>query len=413
MNNLDRMQVSPDVGSDVVVPAYDAFQGSDLSADRPWWSSMVFFLALGLSGFFLWASLFEIDQTVRAPGEIAATARNQIVQVVDGGVLAELFIEEGERVQQGQMLAVLEKERAQASFEEGRAKVAALRIALVRASAEARQEPLVFSDVDLVYPAFVAAQRELYRQKRRALEESLALLQKNLDLAQRQLGINEDLYESRDVSLLDVMGSQARVSDAENKVLEAENKYLLDAFEESAKLETELVMAQQQAKEKSDVFSHTEVRAPVAGIVKHLNINTLGGVMRAGDQLMEISPTESELIVEIRISPADVGQLELGLPVGISLDAFDSSIYGKLEGELVYLSSDTLSEKDAQGRTDTYYRGRVRLDQGAKANDPKLAALELRPGMTAGVDVRTGKRTVMHFIAKPILRGFSGALTQK
>ena len=106
--------------------------------------------------------------------------------------------------------------------------------------------------------------------------------------------------------------------------------------------------------------------------------------MRSGDQLTEISPTESELIVEIRISPADIGQLELGLPVDIGLDAFDSSIYGKLEGELIYLSSDTLSEKDAQGRTETYYRGRVRVDQEAKAADPKLAPLTLRSGYDCG-----------------------------
>ena len=177
------MQVSPDVANNPVIPAYDTFRGEDLSIERSWWSSMTFFLALGLIGFVLWASLFEIDQTVRAPGEIAATARNQIVQVVDGGVLAELFIEEGEQVAQGQMLAVLEKERARASFEEGRAKVAALRIALVRAGAEARQETLVFSEADLAYPSFVAAQMELYKQKRSALEESLALLRTNLDLA--------------------------------------------------------------------------------------------------------------------------------------------------------------------------------------------------------------------------------------
>ena len=98
MNSLERMQVSPDLANDVVIPAYDTFRGEDLSKDRSWWSSMVFFLALGLAGFIAWVSIFEIDQTVRAPGEIAATARNQIVQVVDGGVLAELFIQEGEQV---------------------------------------------------------------------------------------------------------------------------------------------------------------------------------------------------------------------------------------------------------------------------------------------------------------------------
>ena len=124
------------------------------------------------------------------------------------------------------------------------------------------------------------------------------------------MGDHEGLYEGRDVSLLDVMSSQARVSDARNKVLEAENKYLLDAFEESAKLESDLAMAAQQTKEKRDVFSHTEVRAPVAGIVKHLNVKTLGGVMRSGDKLMEISHTERALIVEIRIGHAEMGQRE-------------------------------------------------------------------------------------------------------
>jgi adhesin transport system membrane fusion protein len=172
-------------------------------------------------------------------------------------------------------------------------------------------------------------------------------------------------------------------------------------------------VAEQQSKERLDVFAHTDVRAPVAGVVKYLSINTLGGVMRPGDELMQISPTESELLVEVRIDPVDVGQLELGLPVDISLDAFDSTIYGKLEGELIYLSSDTLTEKGEDGSTFTYYRARARVDQQAKVANPKFAGLQLRPGMTSTVDIRTAKRTVLQFMAKPILRAFSGALSQR
>ncbi len=118
-------------------------------------------------------------------------------------------------------------------------------------------------------------------------------------------------------------------------------------------------------------------------------------------------------MVEVRIEPVDVGQLELGLPVDISLDAFDATIYGKLEGELIYLSSDTLTEKAEDGSTLTYYRARARVNSNAEEANPKFADLQLRPGMTATVDIRTAKRTVLQFMAKPILRAFSGALSQR
>ena len=415
MNNLPAVGAQVSQSNQLVLSDQEVYVGQEMLDEGPWWSSMILFLAIGVVAFFSWAAWFEIDQSVRAAGQIIPTARNQIVQVVDGGVLAELFIEEGDEVIKGQKLAVLEKERAQASFEEGRAHVAGLRIALIRAKAEANRIEPKYGDEDLEYTAFVAAQMELYEQKKRALQDTLALLGSNLDLARQQLDINEQLYVSQDVSSLDVMDAQARVSEAQNNFIDAENKYLREALEESAQLETELAIALQQSKERQDVYSHTDVRAPVAGVVKHLSINTLGGVLRQGDELMQISPTESELVVEVRIEPMDVGQLELGLPVNISLDAFDASIYGKLEGQLIYLSSDTLTEKAEDGSALTYYRARARarVNPDATVANPKFADLQLRPGMTAAVDIRTAKRTVRQFIAKPILRAFSGALSQQ
>ena len=129
------------------------------------------------------------------------------------------------------------------------------------------------------------------------------------------------------------------------------NEYLTQALEESVSLETDFALVQQEFAQRENVLSHTNILTPVEGIVKYLRINTQGGVMRPGDELVQISPTESELIVEVQVSPVDIGQLSLGLPVSIKLDAFDSSIYGSVEGELIYLSSDTLNEQGPGGQT--------------------------------------------------------------
>ncbi len=130
---------------------------------------------------------------------------------------------------------------------------------------------------------------------------------------------------------------------------------------------------------------------------------------------MRISPTEGEMVFEVKINPADIGQLCTGLPVSIKLDAFDYSIYGSLEGTLTYLSSDTLSEQGANGQTNTYYRAQVRIDvERAKTHpNPKLAGVELKPGMTATVDIRTGHRSVLKYLAKPVYRAFGGAMNER
>ena len=390
----------------------DAEYVDDLD-NRPWWASMTVILFVGLIVFVTWAAYFRIDQSVRATGQIIATARNQIVQVADGGVLAEMLVTEGQQVKVGQRLAVLEKVRAEANFEETRSRAAALEIALIRAQAESRRQPPVFPERLQEYADFIQAQERLYKQKSSALAEVLTIRQQNLRIAEQQLSINKTLYASSDVSQIEVMSAEARVSDENGKLLGVLNEYLTQALEESVSLETDFALVQQEFAQRENVLSHTNILAPVEGIVKYLRINTQGGVMRPGDELVQISPTESELIVEVQVSPVDIGQLSLGLPVTVKLDAFDSSIYGSVEGELIYLSSDTLNEQGPGGQTLTYYRGHVRLLPDFAETNPKFAGIALRSGMTAGVDIRTGKRTILQFLGKPILRAFSGALTQR
>jgi adhesin transport system membrane fusion protein len=177
----------------------------------------------------------------------------------------------------------------------------------------------------------------------------------------------------------------------------------------------DLASSRYKLDERRSILGKTVLTAPIAGVVKYLKLTTIGGVLRAGDELMQISPTEGEMVFEVKISPADIGQLSTGLPVSIKLDAFDYSIYGSLAGTLTYLSSDTLAEQGANGQTSAYYRAQVRLDaERAKTHpNPKLASVALKPGMTATVDIRTGQRSVLKYLAKPVYKAFSGAMNER
>lgn len=376
-------------------------------------SSTIYLLAGGMLVFGLWASVFEIDQTVRAQGQFIPGARTQVVQAVDGGVLSEIRVQEGDRVKAGDVVAVLEPDRARASYDESVAKLAALQVALLRAQAEATGARPDFGSFAQDHPALVAAQRQLWDQRKRGLEETLAAMKHSLRLAQEELAMNESLFATGDTSRVELLRARRQVAELQARMTEVRNKYLQEARAEAARLEEERLSQGYRQAERGNVLEHTELTSPQDGVVKLLRVNTVGGVLRAGDEILQISPTEGELLLEIRINPADIGQLRVGQTAQLRLDAYDYTIHGSLDGELVYLSSDTLSEQAANGQSQTYYRGKVRISPEAAIRNPKLATLDLRPGMTASVDIRTGQRSVLTYLIKPLARAFGGAMNER
>lgn len=374
---------------------------------------MTLLLMIGLSIFLLWAALFEIDQTVRAQGQLIPSSRTQIVQAADGGVLSQILVQEGQRVTAGQKLAVLERDRSNASYEESRARQASLAAALVRSQAESNDQAPSFDQKLKSFPEFGAAQAALYAQRKRGLEEELGTLNESLATAQEELRMNEALLKTGDISRLEVMRAKRQVGELQGKINATRNKYLQDARQEAAKLAEDLSSNRYKLEERQSVLGHTVLTAPVAGIVKYLKVTTIGGVLRGGDELMQISPTDGGLVIEVKINPADVGQLRLGLPVAIKLDAFDYSIYGTLQGTLIYISSDTLVEQGANGQSSTYYRAQVRIGTDLNTANPKLANAVLKPGMTATVDIRTNSRSVLQYLAKPVFNAFTGAMNER
>ena len=358
-----------------------------------------------------WAALFELDQTVRAQGKLIPSDHTQIIQVADGGVLSRILVQEGDTVVSGQPLAELEKERANASFTESRAKQASLEIALIRAQAEADQKTPDFGKNYADFPQFQSLQMALYHQRKRSLVQDLESLTDAIVSAQHEYELNKKLFTTGDTSQLEVMRAQRQVTELQGRINSVRNKYLQDARAEAAKVAEELSTNYYRLEERQSVLDHTTITAPVAGIVKYQRVTTIGGVLRQGDELMQISPTDTERVFEVNINPADIGQLKAGLPATIRLDAFDNSIYGVLHGTLLYISSDTLTEQGPNGQSTSSYRAQVKID--AVQLNQALAKVALKPGMTATIDVKTKSRSVLRYLLKPVIKTFSGALNER
>ncbi|MFY8192098.1 MAG: HlyD family efflux transporter periplasmic adaptor subunit [Limnohabitans sp.] len=368
-------------------------------------------LAMALLVFALWSTQSEMDQTVRSSGQVIAVARNQIIQAADGGVLTQLLVSEGQAVQAGQVVAKLESTRSEAGFQEIQAKLTALQAARMRARAESSGELLTFDEKFDARGQFKLAQEQIYKQKKQGLNEDLALLNSSLLLSEEELRISQSLFKSGDLSQIELMKSQRQLHESQGRILTLKNKYLQDAKLELVRLEEEISSNQFKLNERQSLLDHSVLTTPVAGIVKVIRINTVGGVLRAGDELMQISPTESGQVIEAKINPSDIGELKVGLPVSVKLDAFDFSVYGMLNGNLSHISSDTLTESGANGSLQTYYR--IQVELAPMPVSDRIKPTDLKPGMTASLDIRTRSRSVWQYLSKPIQKAFSGALHER
>ena len=380
---------------------------------------LIWLLAACVAVFIAWAAYFEIDQTIHTTGQVILSARTQLVQAADGGVLKELKVKEGDTVKSGQLLAVLEKERVQANLDETRSKIMSLKAALLRAKAEVALSAPQFGSEFKNYPEFVSSQMGLFTQRKLSLDEELRSLQDALSMALQEKRMNDNLFKNGDVSELDVLRAKRQVTEIEGRMSASKNKYLQETRTELTRVEDELSVQMQKLNGAENLLHHTALKAPMDGVVKTLKIHTLGGVLRPGDELMHIAPVGDNLLVEARVLPVDMGQLVVGQTVQISLDAYDYSLYGNLTGELIDISPDTLSDTNAQGslvntpngQPSVYYKVNIRLAK--EQTNPKAQLIEVKPGMTASIDIRTGTRNLLNYLMKPVIKTLGNSLNER
>ena len=370
-------------------------------------------ICVALAGFIAWALWAELDQVTRAPGRVVPFARVQIVQSEEGGPISAINVREGDLVKKGQLLVELDTVKLNAGVEEARANVAALESRMARIEAELFERPLVFPASVSGYPEFVSNQRQLYQRRRTALASEVNSLSAMAELQTEELGLNEPLVDTGDVARSEIIRMRRSIVETEGRISNIRSGYTRDLQTEFARTEEELVAARQVLAQRERSLQSAALVAPATGIVKNVRLTTVGGVLGAGDEVLQIVPTGEKLIVEAQVPPRDIAFVKRGQEARVNFDAYDSTIYGSGAGTVVYVSPDTLSEEREDGVANTYYRVNLEVDISPLRPQRAGEQIDLQPGMTATAEIKTGESTVFAYLTKPILKTSGQALRER
>lgn len=375
------------------------------------YSAVLLLLLAGFIGFVAWANSFYIDQVARATGEVISSSRVQIIQAVDAGVLSQLNVREGDQVKAGQVLAQFDQVRLDAYVKEIEARYFALKAKAVRLRAEVTgQKKLVFPAFFAAYSEQVQVEQALFEQRRTGLNEELRVLNDAIELAREEVSLVKKLSRSGDVNRSEVIRVERALNETETKYIVRKNRYLEESSTELTKVENEIAQNEQILTQRKQQLDDSVFTAPVSGIVKNIRVTTVGGVLRAGEELMQIIPVDEDLVIEAKVSPVDIALVRSGLETTIRFDPFDYTIYGGVQGEVIYVSADTLKEESAKGE-EIYYRVHVSFKRSTVTTTGR--SLEILPGMTAQLDIKTGERTVMEYLLKPLRKTLSEAFGER
>lgn len=352
--------------------------------------------------FVLWAAWAQLEEVTTGSGKVIPTSREQIIQSLESGVLAEIMVSEGDTVEADQALLRIDDVRQGASVKEGQSKVDTLLAAAARLRAESLGGALAFpAEVQRRAPDLIRNEQQTFEARRRSLDASLGAQQQALRLAQDELRITEPMAAGGYISDVEVLRIKRTIAEAKGRMSELNGKFRADAAGELARVESELAGQRAGQTSREDTFRRTVLRAPKRGVVKNIRINTVGGVIQPGQDLLEIIPMDDSLLIETRIRPSDIAFLRPGMEAIVKVTAYDSAIYGWLPAKLVQISPDTL--RDEVRRDETYYRALVRTDAAA-LKTPDGRSLPIIPGMLAQVDIKTGQKSVLSYVFKPVLR---------
>ena len=293
--------------------------------------------------FIIWAYFSPLEEVAQGQGRIIPSSREQIVQSLDPGTIQQMLVKEGDTVEKGQILLKLDDTRSSAILRESKAKVEHLEAMVARLQAEAYNTKLTFPED--ISDELKKREEAAYVSRRRAMEEQVSGLQKSKAALEQQIAITTPMVKRGVMSQVELLRMQRDSHDLAVQITERQNRYTTDASNELVKTESELAQAKENMAMRADPVERSQIRAPMKGIVKNIRINTIGGVVSAGQDILEIVPIEDNLLVEAYIRPNDVAFIRPGLPAVVKLTAYDYAIYGGLEGKVTLISPDTLSDE--------------------------------------------------------------------
>lgn len=357
--------------------------------------------ALMLACFIAWAAWFQVVEVSTGTGKVVPSSREQLIQSMEGGIIKELNVSEGALVERGQVLAQLDAVKSESNVGESEAKYRAALASVNRLQAEVSEKPLTFDASLDKYPELRRAETELFNARRKGLAETLTGIESSLKLVRSELDITENLAKIGASSRVEVLRLNRQRSELELKATEARSEYMVHAREDLAKANSEAQMLSAVIRGRSDSLSRLTLHSPVRGIVKDIKVTTIGGVVPPNGQLMQIVPLDEQLLIETRISPRDIAFIHPEQQAKVKITAYDYSIYGSLDGKVVTISPDTI--QDEVKPEIFYYRVYIRTDSDVLRNKAGKT-FAIVPGMIATVDIRTGEKTVLDYLIKPLNR---------
>lgn len=408
---------------------------------------LLYAVTAALTAILLWASFTSVDQVTRGAGRVVPQLQNQIIQHLEGGIVADILVREGQLVQPGDTLMRIENSFSSAELSQTRLEITAIRARSMRLEAEVTgAEQVTFEDgLELAIPNIVRRERELFASRRQSHVAEMQILrsqlqQKELELseletrwtntqrerelvrervdsmrrlAERGAVSNNALLEDERILqqietrlsdlLFAVPRTEAAVEEIRQRIEEARLGFREKAQEDLIVAAFEMANLQEAVNAMQDRSARSDVTASVAGIVNTLFINTIGGVVRPAEPLIELVPADAAVVVEARLSPADRAEIWPGLPAVLKITAYEFSVYGGLQGRITEISPDALTDENGE----PYFRVRLEAEAGGFGPD-----LPIVPGMTADVDIITGERTVLDTILSPVRSLADNALRQ-
>lgn len=408
--------------------------------------TIVFFVVAGW-----WAYETTLDEVTRGDGKVVPSSKIQVIQNLEGGILSEVLVAEGQTVNKGQVLLKIDDTRFASSFRETQLKYWELLVRTARLKAESEGRKLeIPEEVVRERPNLAAHEMALYQSRQLELETSIRVLkqqeqqrqqelverraeQKHLELGYElsndELKMSEplvaegvmsevellrlkrtvnDLQGDMDANRLAIPRIRSTLNEVRQKMEEQHIRFKTEAAGQLSEVRAELARTKETIYSLEDRVTRTQVRSPVKGTIKQLKINTVGGIIQPGADLMEIVPVEDNLLIEAQIRPADIAFLRPGQEAMVKLTAYDFSIYGGLPAKLERISADTITDE----KDESFYLIYLRTEKNYIESNQK-GRLDIIPGMTASVDILTGKKSVLDYLLKPILKAKNEALRER
>lgn len=370
-----------------------------------------------LATFLIWAHFAVLDEVKRGSGRVVPSRQMQVVQSLEGGIVGDILIREGDIVQQGQSLMRIDDTKFASEFGEIRERRAAMaaRVARLEAEARGRSEITFPDDLDKMVPAAVATEASVFKMRGQKVAQDIDVLNQqvtrlsgSLKLLEREQTLTRRLYEQKVVPEIEMLRLDRQATEMKGQLAEAQSKianitasFRSQADEDLAKSRGDLAVLDENIKSAQDRVRRTDLKAPVHGIVNKLNVSTIGAVVAPGANLMDIVPLDDTLLVESRIRPQDIAFIRPDQDAVVKISAYDSSVYGSLKGKVERISADTIVDDRAEKneRQETFYRVMVRTDKNHLGSEQH--PLPIIPGMVTTVEVLTGEKSVLDYIVKP------------